>query len=73
MPNRDGLSALDEILRRRPIPVIMVSSLTRLGADITLDALERGAIDYVAKPSSTTETQQTFRRELPIVELAPTG
>jgi len=65
MPNRDGLSALDEILRRRPIPVIMVSSLTRLGADITLDALERGAIDYVAKPSSTTETQQTFRRELP--------
>jgi two-component system chemotaxis response regulator CheB len=38
------------LLARRPVPVIMISSLTTLGADITLDALERGAMDYVAKP-----------------------
>ncbi len=65
MPNRDGLSTLDEILARRAVPVVMVSSHTRLGADITLDALDRGAIDYVAKPDSSTETRQVFNEELP--------
>lgn len=50
MPEMDGLATLDEILKRRPLPVIMVSSLTTRGADITLDALDRGALDYVAKP-----------------------
>ncbi len=65
MPNRDGLSTLDEILARRPVPVVMVSSLTRLGADTTLDALDRGAIDYVAKPNSTEEARRVFQKELP--------
>lgn len=65
MPNRDGLSTLDAILASRPMPVVMVSSLTRLGADTTLDALDRGAIDYVAKPNSSAEARRVFTEELP--------
>lgn len=53
MPIMDGLQALKEIMRVQPTPVIMVSSLTREGAKITLDALELGAVDYVPKPGST--------------------
>lgn len=53
MPIMDGLQALKEIMRVQPMPVIMVSSLTREGAKVTLDALELGAVDYVSKPGST--------------------
>lgn len=52
MPNMDGLSFLDKIMRLRPTPVIMISTLTRAGAEINLRALEIGAFDCVAKPSS---------------------
>jgi len=65
MPNMDGLATLDAILARRPTPVIMVSSLTRLGANITLDALDRGAIDYLAKPDYGAKTRSALREELP--------
>ena len=51
MPRRDGLSTLEEIMKRNPLPVIMVSSLTQEGAQITLRALSAGAVDFVAKPS----------------------
>jgi two-component system chemotaxis response regulator CheB len=51
MPRKDGLATLDEIMMRRPLPVIMVSSLTQEGAQITLRALSAGAVDFVAKPS----------------------
>lgn len=51
MPRRDGLSALHEIMRETPTPVIMVSSLTKQGAEATLSALEAGALDFVTKPS----------------------
>jgi len=50
MPRMDGLSFLEKIMALRPMPVIMVSTLTRKGADITIRALEIGAVDYVAKP-----------------------
>jgi two-component system chemotaxis response regulator CheB len=50
MPEMDGLETLDAILKQRPLPVIMCSSLTTRGATTTLDALDRGALDYVAKP-----------------------
>lgn len=53
MPIMDGLHALKEIMRVCPTPVLMVSSLTKEGAKVTLDALELGAIDYVPKPGST--------------------
>ena len=49
MPVLDGLTTLDAMLALRPVPVIMVSILTQVGADATLEALERGAIDYVPK------------------------
>lgn len=50
MPRMDGLDFLERLMRLRPMPVIMVSSLTRHGSEITLNALELGAIDFVTKP-----------------------
>jgi two-component system chemotaxis response regulator CheB len=64
MPRMDGLQTLDALLAIRPVPVLMVSSQTRLGADITLEALERGAIDYVAKPDHTRSADQAIKDEL---------
>jgi len=51
MPNMNGLAFLDKLMRLHPIPVVMVSTLTRRGASETLLALELGAVDFVAKPS----------------------
>lgn len=50
MPRMDGVTFLRKIMALRPTPVVMVSSLTQAGADITLEALEVGAVDFVAKP-----------------------
>ncbi len=50
MPRMDGVTFLENLMRLRPMPVVMVSSLTQTGADVTLRALELGAIDFVAKP-----------------------
>lgn len=50
MPRMDGLSALQAIIERHPLPVIMVSSHTREGGEITIRALELGAVDFVHKP-----------------------
>src|SRR5512145_149673 len=50
MPRMDGITFLENLMRLRPMPVVMVSSLTQQGADVTLRALELGAIDFVAKP-----------------------
>ena len=50
MPRMDGLTFLRNLMRLRPMPVIMVSSLTEAGAAVTLDALAAGAVDFVAKP-----------------------
>ena len=50
MPGMDGLACLDRIMIEHPRPVLMVSSLTRDGADVTLEALRLGAVDFVAKP-----------------------
>ncbi|EHM09615.1 chemotaxis response regulator containing a CheY-like receiver domain and a methylesterase domain [Thermanaerovibrio velox DSM 12556] len=53
MPRKNGLEALKEIMERRPTPVVMVSSLTKEGAEVTLQALSLGAVDFVTKPSGT--------------------
>ena len=50
MPRMDGIDFLAKLMRLRPMPVVMVSTLTERGADITLRALELGAVDFVAKP-----------------------
>lgn len=51
MPRMDGLVFLENLMRLRPTPVVMVSSLTTKGADVTLHAMELGAVDFVAKPA----------------------
>ena len=53
MPKLDGLGALAQIMATRPVPVVMVSSLTEKGALATFEALALGAVDYVAKPDGT--------------------
>ncbi|MBL1261610.1 MAG: chemotaxis response regulator protein-glutamate methylesterase [Thiotrichaceae bacterium] len=50
MPRMDGITFLKNLMRLHPIPVIMISSLTEKGADITLEALASGAVDFVSKP-----------------------
>jgi two-component system, chemotaxis family, protein-glutamate methylesterase/glutaminase len=50
MPKMDGLDFLERLMRLRPMPVVMVSTLTERGADATFRALELGAVDFVAKP-----------------------
>ncbi|MEO7719333.1 MAG: chemotaxis response regulator protein-glutamate methylesterase [Capsulimonas sp.] len=53
MPVKDGYTALTEIMQRRPTPVVMVSSLTQAGADMTMRCLEAGAVDFIGKPSGS--------------------
>src|SRR5579872_2425534 len=50
MPKMDGITFLRNLMRLRPMPVVMVSSLTEHGAEVTLDALAVGAVDYLPKP-----------------------
>ena len=52
MPNMNGLDFLDKLMRLKPMPVVMVSTLTKKGAEETLLALELGAVDFVAKPGA---------------------
>src|SRR5690606_10209534 len=50
MPRMTGLEFLERLMRLRPMPVLMVSSLTSAGSEVTLRALELGAIDFLEKP-----------------------
>ncbi len=50
MPRMDGIDFLGRLMRLRPMPVLMISTLTEHGADVTMKALELGAVDFVAKP-----------------------
>jgi len=65
MPNMNGLEFLERIMRLRPMPVVMVSTLTERGAEVTLDALALGAVDYFAKPTNNVAAiMQSASREL---------
>jgi two-component system chemotaxis response regulator CheB len=64
MPIMDGITALEAIMKETPTPVVMVSSLTRAGADATLRALEAGAVDFVAKSTGTIGSISGIRAEL---------
>jgi two-component system, chemotaxis family, protein-glutamate methylesterase/glutaminase len=55
MPRMNGLDFLRKLMAARPLPVVMISSLTRDGADATMRALELGAVDFFAKPASLEE------------------
>lgn len=63
MPKMDGITFLHNLMRLRPMPVVMLSTLTTKGADITLQALEIGAVDFIAKPSvqDLLATQKSFQ------------
>lgn len=50
MPKMDGLTFLEKLMAGHPMPVVMVSSLTEVGCDTTLRALELGAVDFITKP-----------------------
>ena len=56
MPKMDGLDFLEKLMRLRPMPVVMVSSLTERGSEITMRALELGAVDFVTKPKISIQT-----------------
>jgi two-component system chemotaxis response regulator CheB len=65
MPKMDGLEFLDRLMRLRPMPVVMISSLTERGSEVTLQALEIGAVDFVAKPRAENITLlQTYAEEI---------
>ena len=56
MPRMDGITFLEKLMRGHPMPVVMVSSLTQAGYDVTLRALELGAVDFFSKPTLDTLT-----------------
>jgi two-component system chemotaxis response regulator CheB len=64
MPRMDGLTFLRKIMTLRPTPVVMVSTLTQAGAEITLEALEAGAVDFAAKPVDIVQSREAFALEL---------
>ncbi len=65
MPRMDGLTFLDRIMRLRPTPVIMISTHTAAGADLTIQALERGAVDAIGKPQNLSgDAFDRFARDL---------
>ncbi|BDA79700.1 chemotaxis response regulator protein-glutamate methylesterase [Leptospira kobayashii] len=64
MPGMDGIEFLKKLLPQYPLPVIMFSSLTTEGAGTTLEALEAGAFDFLAKPSGTPESLEETKTDL---------
>lgn len=64
MPVMDGIKALEFIMRETPTPVVMVSSLTRAGADATIRALELGAVDFVAKTAGPISSVTSIKNEI---------
>jgi two-component system, chemotaxis family, protein-glutamate methylesterase/glutaminase len=64
MPRMDGLDFLEKLMRLRPMPVVMVSSLTERGSEITLRALELGAVDFVTKPKLSIQSGMLEYAEL---------
>ncbi len=70
MPHMNGLDFLRKIMELRPTPVVMISTLTQAGADTTLEALEIGAVDFVAKPADTNAVLQLGGELIPKIKAA---
>ena len=64
MPVLDGLSAVERIMQTRPTPILMISSLTTEGANTTMEALDLGAVDYIAKPGTMNVGREENREEI---------
>src|SRR6185369_4576611 len=69
MPGMDGLTCLSRIMIEAPRPVVMISSLTEEGAEATLEAIELGAVDFVAKPSGAVSLEIDRLRPLLVEEV----
>ena len=70
MPNMNGLAFLERLMRLKPMPVVMVSTLTQAGADVTLAALELGAVDCIAKPSNGDAMREALEHLADVVKNA---
>ncbi|HLY72480.1 MAG TPA: chemotaxis response regulator protein-glutamate methylesterase [Planctomycetota bacterium] len=68
MPGMDGIAFLRKVLRDRPLPVVVVSSLTPSGSELALEALEAGALEVVAKPKFATTAARTISTLVDIVK-----
>lgn len=64
MPKMNGIAFLRNLMRLRPTPVVMISTLTAKGASVTMEALDIGAIDFVEKPSDLTSGMEEYRHEI---------
>lgn len=65
MPRVDGLTFLDRLMKAKPTPVVMISTLTERGADATIKALEIGAVDFIAKPKLDVSSKfMAFQQEV---------
>ncbi|MDX1294873.1 MAG: chemotaxis-specific protein-glutamate methyltransferase CheB [Sulfurimonadaceae bacterium] len=64
MPVMDGITAVKEIMDKKPTPILMVSSLTTESADITIEALELGAVDYISKPGTMNVGKEENRADI---------
>ena len=65
MPRMDGITFLRNLMRLRPMPVVMISALTESNAEVTLTALELGAVDFIAKPGGDTDnTMNDYAEEI---------
>lgn len=69
MPHMDGLTALKHIIAQQPTPVIMLSGLTHQGSRTTIQALMRGALDFVPKPDTNGDIQATFAELLKKIKM----
>ena len=63
MPRMDGIEAVEEVMATNPTPVLMLSAHTKDGADATFEALEKGAVDFLAKPGGEVSTEISSHRE----------
>jgi two-component system, chemotaxis family, protein-glutamate methylesterase/glutaminase len=64
MPHMDGVTFLRKLMALRPLPVVMISTLTQAGAHITLEALEVGAVDFIAKPMRNVAQEMVHLSEM---------
>ncbi|MFB6132964.1 MAG: chemotaxis response regulator protein-glutamate methylesterase [Halanaeroarchaeum sp.] len=63
MPEMNGIEAVESIMERNPVPILMLSALTTEGADATLEAMEMGAVDAFAKPGGSISTDLSSRKD----------
>ena len=69
MPRMDGLTALERIMQECPTPVVMLSAHTQRGARITIQALIRGAVDFVPKPAGSTDIREVIEGPYRVIYL----